>query len=796
MAKKTKNKNKSKSLLDVSIDDYLQTNNLIEVSAGDNCTEAMTTFMVNNNLQRMIPDFKDGLKPVHRRILQTMYEEGTRYAYEKVSTLAGATVRIHPHGDVSIGSSIVSLAQDWKNQLCFVDGKGNYGNVQGDGAAASRYIKAKLSKFAWDCFFEEFSKFKNVVDYNPRNGLPEYLPSKYPVIFLNGSLGIGSGYKTDIPPFNFKEICELTIKLIGNPNCKFEIYPDMPVSCDILDKEKFHDIFLEGRGSFRMRGHAEVEDGAIRITSVPYNVASDKITEEIKKLVLNKSITTITDLKNFTLNNKVDIFLPLVKGADAHKTLEQLYKYTSLQSSFSLSFAVLDGLEFLTDMKDVVRNTLLRWVAFREFTVIRKMQLELKEINTRLHILDALIMMLTHKRYKEIMDKVRQVKGGKDAVIEFYIKEFKITDYQARNIAQMAIYELSYDYLPKYQSEFEAKTVRKEEIRDIVLNNKIKAIIVQDLQEGIDKYGTARKCNVLSKKDELGLDDTTHTLMITSAGYIKKLKDVKDVDFGIYEKVDGRLDYLTVAKPEVDNLDDIYIFTKLGKVYRFPIHQIPECLKANSGIHLRNYCKIADDDMVIAAYTTTELETNRMIYFITNTACAKRINTKEFIGTNSVTTAKVKKGEELVAIELAPNASTAVYVYTGTQMKRCGKTEIPEQSRSAQGKEIMSGITDVKGLAIGNQPSMLVIDERNFCKVMNLEGFPEFKKDGSLTVTSCNNNTIIKCYTVSPKGKYDLITSTGIKPFETRWCEPATRMAKPNKKLAQVRDVILGLESV
>ncbi|MGL6099424.1 MAG: DNA gyrase subunit A [Fusobacteriaceae bacterium] len=791
-----KNKSSHNGGLDMTLDDYLQTKNLIEVSAGDNCTEAMTTFMINNNLQRMIPDFKDGLKPVHRRILQTMFEEGTRYSYEKVSTLAGATVRIHPHGDVSIGSSIVSLAQDWKNQLCFIDGKGNYGNVQGDGAAASRYIKAKLSKFAWDCFFEEFSKFPKIVDYNYRTGLPEYLPSKYPVIFLNGSLGIGSGYKTDIPPFNFKEICELTIKLIANPERKFEIYPDMPVQCDILDKEKFHDIFIEGRGSFRMRGHAEIEDGAIRIKSVPYNVASDKITEQIKNLVLNKSITTITDLKNFTLNNKVDLFLPLTKGADAHKTLEQLYKYTSLQSSFSLSFAVLDGLEFLTDMKDVIRNTLLRWVAFREFTVIRKIQLELKELNTRMHILEALIMMLTHKNYKEIMDKVRQVKGGKEAVIEFYVTQFKITDYQARNIAQMAIYELSYDYLPKYKDEFYSRLGRRNEIKDIVMGNKIKDLIVKDLKEGIEKYGAPRKCAVLSRKDELGLDDTSHTFMVTHGGYMKKLKDVKDVEFGFYDKVDGRLDYMTVAKTDVNNLDDIHLFTKLGKIYRFPIYQIPECLKANSGILVKNYCKLSEDDVVIAAYTTTELETNRMLYFVTNTACAKKIDTKEFVGTNSVTTAKIRKGEELVAVEISPNVNSVAYIYTTNQMKRCSKNDIPELSRAAQGKEMLSGAFDVRGIAVGDQSSMLVIDERNNCKVMNLEGFPEFKKSGSLTITSCNTNSISKCFTVTKRGKYDLVTSSGVKPFETSWFDSSTRMSRPSEKLAQVRDIILGLECV
>ena len=795
----TKKKTRKK-INDVSVDDYIRTNNVERVDAGENCKDAMSIFMVNNNMQRMIPDFKDSLKPVSRRILLTLFDMRNIKQYTKVSNIVGRTMTIHPHGESSIYSAIVGLAQKWNNNKCFIDGMGNYGTIQGDGAAASRYINAKMSEFAWDCFFEEFSKFPQMVDYQQNTGLPAYLPSKYPVIFLNGSLGIGSGYKTDIPPFNFKEICELTMKLMKNPECKFEIYPDMPVSCDILDKEKFKDIYQEGRGSFRMRGHAQIEEKGIRIKSVPYGVPADKVTEEIKRLVNNKSITTLVDLNNYTQDNNVDIFLPLVKGADAHQTLEKLYKYTSLQSSFSFNYAVLDGLEFITDMKDIIRNTLLRWLAFRRFSIIRKISIDIKELSTRVHILEALIKMLTHPKFAKVLDKIRTIKGGKQAVIEFYIKEFGITDFQAKNIAQMAIYELSADYLPTYTNELEEKKARIKSLLYLMeTRDELDKVIAEELKEGIKKYGNNRNCPVLGKKDELGIDDTNHTLLITRQGMIKKLADVEDMEFGFIDKGD----ILSVAKPNVYNLDYIFIFTDKGKVYSFPIYGIPTTMKAHQGISASNYCKIDKDETIIAAYTTTELETNRWIYTLTSTGLAKKMNTDELLNSSATTMVKMKKSEYVVAIVLGEGSDTfkdIPFVYTKHHMRRCGVDEIPELTRTASGKAIINVEPDdeVKGLVIvtdASTKSMLVMDEKNKFKIMVIKDFPKSKSKEDVTqISSCLDYCIERCFPVDRKKMYNVYTSGGVYNFKPSEYKIATRLEKPNSSLFKVRDIILEVE--
>lgn len=795
----TKNKNKRKNN-DISVDDYIRTNNIEIVNAGENCKDAMSIFMVNNNMQRMIPDFKDSLKPVSRRILLTLFDMRNIKQYTKVSNIVGRTMTIHPHGESSIYSAIVGLAQKWNNNKCFIDGMGNYGTIQGDGAAASRYINAKMSDFAWDCFFEEFSRFPQMVDYQQNTGLPAYLPSKYPVIFLNGSLGIGSGYKTDIPPFNFKEICELTIKLMKNSECEFDIYPDMPVECDILDKEKFKDIYLNGRGSFRMRGHAQIEERGIRITSVPYGVPADKITEEIKRLVNNKTITTLTDLNNYTQDNIINIFLPLVKGADAHQTLEKLYRYTSLQSSFSFNYAVLDGLEFITDMKDVIRNTLLRWLAFRRFTIIRKMSIEIKELATRCHILEALIKMLTHPKFAKVLEKVRTIKGGKSAVIEFYIKEFGITDFQAKNIAQMAIYELSADYLPNYKNELEDKKEKMKSLLNLMEDrDALDKVITEELKEGIKKFGNNRNCPVLGKKDELGIDDTNHSLLITRDGLIKKLADVQDTEYGFIDKGD----ILTIAKPNVYNLDNIFVFTDKGKVYNFPIYGIPVTMKAHQGISASNYCKIDKDETIIAAYTTTELETNRWIYVLTSSGAAKKMNTEELLNSSASTMVKMKKSEYTVSVVLGAGSDTfkdIPFVFTNHYMRRCDIDEIPELSRNASGKVIINTNMDdeVKGLVIVSDSStkfMLVLDEKNKFKIMVIKDFPKSKTKEDITqISSSFDYCIEKCYPIDRKKIYNVYTSGGVYTLNPSEFKIATRLEKPSSSLFKVRDIILEVE--
>lgn len=795
----TKKKSKRKSV-DVSVDDYIRINNVERVDAGDNCKDAMSIFMVNNNMQRMIPDFKDSLKPVTRRILLTLFDMKNIKQYTKVSNIVGRTMTIHPHGESSIYSAIVGLAQKWQNNKCFIDGMGNYGTIQGDGAAASRYINAKMSEFAWDCFFEEFSKFPKMVDYQQNTGLPAYLPSKYPVIFLNGSLGIGSGYKTDIPPFNFKEICELTIKLIKNPECKFEIYPDMPVPCDILDKEKFKDIYREGRGSFRMRGHAHIEEKGIRITSVPYGVPSDKITEEIKRLVNNKSITTLVDLNNYTQDNNVDIFLVLAKGADAHQTLEKLYKYTSLQSSFSFNYAVLDGLEFITDMKDVIRNTLLRWLSFRRFTIIRKLSIDVKELSTRIHILEALIKMLTHPKFAKVLDTIRTIKGGKTAVIQYYIKEFGITDFQAKNIAQMAIYELSADYLPTYKNEMEEKINRvKTLLKQMVDREEIHQIIIKELKEAITKYGTPRNCPVLGKKDELGIEDTNHSLLITRNGLIKKLADVNDVEYGFID----RGDVLSVAKPNVYNLDTLFIFTDKGKVYNFPIYGIPVSMKAHQGLNASNYCKIDKDEIIVAAFTSTELETNRFIYTLTSSGLAKKMKTEEILNSSATTMVKMKKSEYVVSTVLGEGSDVfkdIPFVYTEHYMRRCNVDEIPELTRTASGKAIINVEPDdkVKGLVIvsdASTKSMMVLDEKNNFKIMVIKDFPKSKTREDVTqISSCLDYCVEKCFPIDRKKLYNVYTSNGVYVLKPSEYKIATRLEKPSSSLFKVRDIILEVE--
>lgn len=794
------NKKKKRKNNDVSVEDYIRTDNVEIVDAGNNCMDAMTIYMVNNNMQRMIPDFKDSLKPVSRRILLTLFDMRNIKQFTKVSNAVGRTMTVHPHGESSIYSAIVGLSQKWQNNICFIDGMGNFGTIQGDGAAASRYINAKMSEFAWDCFFEEFSRFPKMVDYQQNTGLPAYLPSRYPVIFLNGSLGIGSGYKTDIPPFNFKDVCELTIKLIKNPECKFEIYPDMPVPCDILDKEKFKDIYYNGRGSFRMRGHAQIEEKGIRITSVPYGVPADKVTEEIKRLVNNKSIVTLLDLNNYTQDNKVNIFLPLVKGADAHQTLEKLYKYTSLQTTFSFNYAVLDGLEFITDMKDVIRNTLLRWLAFRRFTIIRKMSIEIKELATRIHILEALIKMLTHPKFAKILDKIRTIKGGKQAVIEFYIKEFGITDFQAKNIAQMAIYELSADYLPFYTDELKEKIEKKKKLLDLMEDKDgLNKIITEELKEGISKYGHSRNCPVLGKKDELGIDDTYHSLLISKQGFIKKLTDESDMEYGFID----RGDILVVGKPSVYNLDTLFIFTDKGKVYNFPIYGIPVTLKAHQGISAANYCKIDKDENIIAAYTTTELETNRWVYTLTSTGLAKKMKTEELLDSSATTMVKTKKGETMVAVVLGEGSDTFAdipFVYTKNTMRRCGIHEIPELSRTASGKAIIDiqPEDEVKGLVIvsdNTTKSMLVINEKNKFKLMVIGDFPKSKsKDDVIVISTCPDYSVEKCYPMDVKKKYNVYTSSGTYEFRPKNYKMSTRMEKPNSSLFKVRDIILEVE--
>ncbi len=781
--------------------------NLQQMNVGDACTDYMKIFGTNKNVMRHMPLEIDGLLPGERRLLYTMYHDKKlrpEGRYLKLTSSMGSAMEYHPHGETNIYNTAVKLAQYWNNTLCLIEGDGNYGGEDGSGAAAHRYLEAKLSLYAYKCFFEEFNT--DIVDmkdkYTGDGQEPEYLPAKYPNIFFKPAYGIGYGLFSSIPTYNFKEICEFAIELINDPEYDTVIYPDIPSGCDVIDDGQFLEVAKTGVGSFRMKCKTEIvpEENKIIIRSVPLQVGMNDIVAKIHAAAKDGSLKGLDDIENQNGHTYVRQDLIFKPGADLHHALNVLYKKCGLISTYPIIFNVIDDTEA---REYTMKSLLLSWITARRDIKRRIINKGIVRKNERIHILSTLLFILTGENGEKTLKIVKKAANTAE-IVEKLMKNYDISSLQAKSIAAMSITSFSKESVRRYKEEHVNLSKEVEILMKISKSPKtIDKIIKEELLEGIDIFGTERKSNVVTFDGKKIVRDTDHILVFTKNGLVKKLSGTVD-SIGTIAQGDYPTDIINI-----NNRDSILVFDQTGKVSSIAVDDIISTEMTSPGLPLSDLAPI-NGKIVTVVPKPTEEQLQKLgvdkVHFVMAT---KGGILKKTLASNYTNVRKdliainIADGDELVSVKiLYGNKDIVIYSYLGFGV-RVNSDDIREVGRTAQGVRGMdlSGNDFIAGMnIIGDKDKYIfVLTNKGKAKKCLLDTFATMKRtDKPLRVTSLDaRDEISTIVPVRGNEVFKVYMKTDMKEISISEIEEMTRLAKPKKVLpVKMGDCIIDVKMI
>ncbi len=566
---------------------------------------------------RALPDVRDGLKPVQRRILYAMLQNlnlKPSHTHRKSAAVVGEVLaRFHPHGDVACYEAMVRMAQDFSLRYPLVDGQGNFGSLDGDNAAAYRYTEAKLRELALDVIGEigqETVAFRDNFDATVEE--PIVLPSKVPNLLINGATGIAVGMATSIPPHNIKDTVRALIELLNDPDMSISKLtsiikgPDFPTGCAILNTQKeLVKMYESGRGSVRMRGEWSVEEQARRkqaivITSVPYAINKSSLVERIAGLIIDRKVPQLNDVRDESTDT-VRIVLELTSGADPEIAMAYLFKHTPLESNFSVNLTALvpgDGISTRPELLSL-KGCLQEFLTFREEVTEKRLVFERKQLLERLHILEGL--MIIYDALDEAIKIVRQSDGRSDAAQRLQ-KRFKLTEIQSFAVVDMRIYQLSKTNIDDIKKEFSEKKKRVDEIDKILKSKKkIQQLVQADLEEVVTKYGDKRRSRIIKDSVELEFDETQYVVqedvyaIVSADGWLKRIRQTNDLSGTRLREGDSIL-----AAHPLTTLDSVVLFTNMGSLFVVKVSDFPA--SSGYGTPVQKLLKFKDGERIVSSY--------------------------------------------------------------------------------------------------------------------------------------------------------------------------------------------------
>src|SRR3990167_6716165 len=592
----------------------------------DELKESYIDYAMSVIVARALPDVRDGLKPVHRKILYAMNELGLSASakFRKSAAVVGEVMaKYHPHGDMAIYDSLVRMAQDFNLRYPLVNPQGNFGSIDGDGAAASRYTEAKLSKLGEVMLADIDKDTVNFMDnYDGTRKEPTVLPSPLPQLLLNGSLGIAVGMATNIPPHNLTELIDAVFHLLDNPKAEttdlfqFIQGPDFPTGGTIYDQKEIITAYSQGKGSIIMRGKADIvskkdESEQIIITEIPYQVLKSNLVEEMANLVSEKKVEGIKDIKDLSDRSGMSIIIDIKKGYDANRVLNRLYKFTNLQKTFHLNLlALVDGIQpEILSISDVLKY----FIKHRTEVVTRRTKFDLEKAKERAHILEGLMIAL--KNIDEVIKTIKKSADREDAKNNL-IKKFKLTEKQAIAILEMKLQTLAGLERKKIEDELKEILEKIKELTAILKSpEKLKTIIKKELTELREKFGDKRRTKVVKQKlgeiteiDLVPLEDTMVTL--TTGGYIKRINPAtykiqkrggKGI-MGMKTMQDDIVEHFLFASTH----DNLMFFTDSGKVFQTQVYEIPEGTRVARGRGILNFLDLSTEEKVLSLVPITK----------------------------------------------------------------------------------------------------------------------------------------------------------------------------------------------
>jgi len=713
-------------------------------------------------VSRALPDVRDGLKPVHRRILYAMWKIGLRHntKFRKSAHVVGEVMaKYHPHGDSAIYDSLVRMAQDFSMRDPLVFGQGNFGSMDGDNAAAMRYTEAKLQKIAEELLFDIE---KETVDFTPTydssNKEPRVLPGKLPNLLLNGSMGIAVGMATNIPPHNLTELCEGTIHLIENPTATVEDLhefikgPDFPTGGIIYSKPDILSAYSTGRGGIVIRAKTDISEGKlgthkIVVTEVPYQVNKSKLIEKIATLVQEKKIEGIKDLRDESNKDGVRIVIEMKKDAYPKKVLNKLFKLTELQTTFHVNMiALVDGIQpRLLNIKTVLEE----YIKHREVVIRRRTQFDLNKAKDRAHILEGLKMALD--KIDQIINTIRKSKDKDEAKINL-MKQFKFSERQTVAILEMRLQQLANLERKKIEDELKEKMTLIKELEALLASEKrILGVVKTELQEIQTQFGSERKTQIIPhgvkefKMEDLVANEST-IIMATQDGYIKRMpadtfktqgRGGKGV-IGLTTKEEDVIEHLIATNTH----DNLLFFTTRGRVFQLRAYDVPQATRTAKGQALVNFLQLAPNENVSVILSMDDVSKYKNLIMVTNKGTIKKSALEDFKKVRASGLIALKLAEDDMLEWIRPSSGKDDIIIATSQgqairFKESGLRPMGRTAKGVRGMKLKSNDTIV-GMDVVSPElvkhkvlEMLVISENGLGKKTELNEYKVQGRGGS-----------------------------------------------------------------
>ncbi len=766
---------------------------MVPVEITEELESSYINYAMSVIVSRALPDVRDGLKPVHRRILWAMWNIGLNHSskYRKSSNVVGEVLgKYHPHGDSSVYDAMVRMAQDFSMRYPLVDGQGNWGSVDGDSAAAMRYTEARLSKIASELLVDiEKDTVDFIPNYDGSRSEPTTLPSKLPHFLLNGTVGIAVGMATDIPPHNLTEVVDSIIHLISNPNAttadlmEFVNGPDFPTGGIIYDKKAIAEAYSSGQGAIRSRGKVDVVEQKkgrfnIVVSEIPYRVNKAELIKKIATLVIDKKIQGIRDIRDESDKDGLSIVIELKNDAPPKRIINQLYKYTELQKDFHLNMiGLVNGIQpQLLSLKDI----LVQFLDYRQEVVRRRTEFDLNKAKERAHILEGL-----KKALDKIDDVISTIKKSKDKELAHanLRKKFKFSDAQATAILEMRLQTLASLERQKIENELKDKKKLIKELEEILSSKKkIMRVIEDELKYLKDTYGDERRTKVIAQgldnfKEEDLIPKEEVIISLSRKGYIKRLnpkvfkvqKRGGKGSSGSSVKDDDFLRSIIYANSH----DNILFFTSSGKVFQTKVYEIPQGSRTSGGKLVQNFLDIPTTETIEAVVSYKDKE-DEFKYFVmaTKNGVIKKTPIDDFsnVRRNGIIAINLKKDDVLVNVMPSSGDDDILMITSNAQSIRFKEKDLRSMGRSASGVrginlkkgDYVVGVDLIKKGSKDKDFEVLVITENGFAKKTKLSEYKKQKRGGTgIKTAKINKKTgTIATYNIVGDEKEILILSS------------------------------------
>ncbi len=781
------NVDKNLNIEDMGEDNNHERDRKVAVNIVGEMRKSFLDYSMSVIVARALPDVRDGLKPVHRRILYTLYEEGMTpdKKYQKSANAVGAVMgHYHPHGDSAIYDSMVRMAQDFTYRHILVDGHGNFGSIDGDGAAASRYTEARLAKISMELLRD---LNKDTVDfsenYDGQRKEPVVLPSRFPNILVNGNMGIAVGMATNIPPHNLGEVIDGCVAYIDNPEItvtelmQYIKGPDFPTAGVILGNGGIKRAYESGRGAITIRGMATVEEAhnkhRIVITELPYQVNKKALIQRIGELVRDKVIDGISNLSDESALEGIKIVIDVKKEANANVVLNNLYKHTQLQTSYGINFLMLvDGIPRTLGLKEIID----KYIDHQKHVIYRRCKFDLKRYKDRLHILDGLKIALDN--IDRVIKIIRESADDEEAKAGL-MSNFALSEVQSQAILDMRLKRLTGLEKSKIEEEIAELEKLVKELEEILASEeKILEVIKTEMLEIKDKYADERRTHIDMTaidyiEDESLIPVENVVITLTNKGYIKRLpadtyKTQNRGGMGVKGMATNEEDFVEHLINATSH-DYILMFTNRGKVYRIKGYEIPEYSRQSKGLPIINLLSLDKDEKVTSLLKISNDDEYKCLVFATKSGLIKRTDISEFdsIRTNGKKFITLKDDDELVSVKKTTGKDEILMASSNGRMVRFNESAVRIMGRGASG---VRGINLDGGILVGMEivePNeyVLVITEKGYGKKTPVDEYRITNRGGkgvkTVNITE-KNGSIVSFKTVDDSKDLMIITDSGI----------------------------------